>query len=60
MNKALGLVWFSCPISQYRKHLGIETMKPTGDKIFSSFAYGTGGGLVKLAKNGGGFTAEEV
>ena len=31
-----------------------------GDKVFSSSAYGTGGGLVKLAKNGGGFTAEEV
>ena len=30
------------------------------DKVFSSSAYSTGGGLVKLAKNSGGFTAEEV
>ncbi len=31
-----------------------------GDKVFSSSAYGVGGGLVKLAKNNAGFTAEEV
>lgn len=30
------------------------------DKVFSSSAYSTGGGLVKLTKNGGGFTAEEI
>ncbi len=31
-----------------------------GDKVFSSSAYGVGGGLVKLARNNAGFTAEEV
>ncbi len=30
------------------------------DKVFSSSAYGVGGGLVKLGKNNAGFTAEEV
>ncbi|MEQ1827327.1 MAG: PQQ-binding-like beta-propeller repeat protein [Pirellula sp.] len=30
------------------------------DKVFSSSAYGTGGGLVKLAKNSQGFTSEQV
>ncbi len=31
-----------------------------GDKVFSSSAYGTGGGLVKLAKNDDGFKADEI
>jgi hypothetical protein len=31
-----------------------------GDKVFSSSAYGTGGGLVKLGKSTDSFTSEEV